>query len=152
MSQERPKNDSEFLDRLAEFLEMTDGLSTEELRSRVRELGIDPDELYRAVQQTVQEQLRKARLAWQTKAREERLAAEGSISRVRMSTESRETLLKKLGEYLSARGVGTPAFAVQFDKYKDLPEEDLRTLIAHFEAAGKLNEEFPKAEEKTPGV
>ncbi len=147
MSQKRPESESEFLDRLAHFLGNKADLTDQELRAYLLENGIQPDELVGGVQIIVQAELKKSRLAWQAKARKERLEAERRIKNIGVPTGGKTALLQRLGARLLPEGVGSPALAVQFNKLNALPEEDLRSLLADVEKAEKLADEFPTAEE-----
>jgi len=147
MSQKRPENESEFLDRLAHFLGNKADLSNQELQAYLLENGIQPDELVSNVQIRVRAELKKARLAWQAKTRKERLEAEKRIESIAVPTAGKKALLQRLSAVLLGKGPGSPALAVQFNKLKALPEEDLRSLLADIEKAEKLAQEFPTAEE-----
>jgi hypothetical protein len=146
MSPKRPDNESEFLDRLADLLGNKGDLNDQELRAYLTEYEIAADELIASIHSIVQTELKRTRLAWQAKARRERLEAATRIADEALSTVGREALLRRLQTLLTGQGPRSPALVVQFNKLTALPEEDLRSLLADIEQGKKLAQEFPATE------
>ena len=135
-----PKTPSEFLDRLGEFFMERPEETTEELRARLRDQGVDPDQVIARVRQLVDAKAKEARLAWREKAQQERFAASQLLEGVRLSGKwTREQLIERIREFLAASAGATLANAqAHFRNFERLTDNDLRSLIEDFERTAAL--------------
>jgi hypothetical protein len=144
-----PQTPSELLDRLNEFLMERPEESVEELRARLKGEGVDPDRVIQRVRQLVDTTMKRSRLAWREKARQERLGlAEGLASVRSFGQWTREQMLARARDILAgSRGV-QPANA-HFRNFERMTDEDLRSLLEDFERTAAMEKrEQPGSEEQ----
>ncbi len=137
-AEKEPKTPSEFLDRLGEFLMERPEESVEDLRARLRDEGVDPDQAVARVRQLVDEKLKESRLAWRQKARQERSGlAEGLAGVHSFAQWTREQMLARAREIMAGTRGAQPAYA-HFRNFERMTDEDLRSLLEDFERTTEL--------------
>jgi len=138
-----PKTPSEFLDRLGEFFMERPEETTEELRARLRNQGVDPDHVVARVRQLVDAKAKESRLAWREKARHERLAASQRLESMHLPGQwTREQLIECARAFLVGPAGARLAHAqAHFRNFERLTDNDLRTLVEDFERTAVLEEQ-----------
>lgn len=135
-AEKEPKTPSEFLDRLGEFLMERPEESVEDLRARLRDEGVDPDQVVARVRQFVDSKLKESRLAWREKARQARLGIAERLADVRLAGQwTREQMLARVRDLLA--GSQAPAYA-HFRNFEGMTDDDLRSLLEDFERMAEL--------------
>lgn len=139
------KKDKNQINSFYNFLEDTEGLTSEDMVSELKEHGIDFAELKMKVAEVVKRGSQKRRMAWQESARLKR-------SEIEKLLEHRETvsmfrdLKSKVKDILAGNfGQGALTYAEAYFRKKDeLTEKDLESLIEDLEDLNLLDESGKK--------
>src|SRR5262245_25202339 len=138
-----PKTTSEFLDRLSEFLGEPMDEPLDILQARLKEEGLQPEQILDRIHRLAVEKFEEARLAWQIKAREERLAAAAQLKDVGLAARmTREECLGRIRTLLSGlRGDQFALAQVRHRKFEVMTDNDLQSLLEDLEGSVALSGE-----------
>lgn len=141
------KNRKSFIECFFNFLSDPENLTQEEIRSELKNQGIDTDKLEKRVEEIVRKGSEERRLAWLKKARKRRAEIEKILDSKQIAAGSKD-LKNKIKEILEGR-YGQAAFSFAesyFRKKESLSEEDLKSLIEDIERLELLKEQNKKEE------
>lgn len=136
---------SEFLDNLTEFFTNFEELSQEELKSELRDEGINPEELLSKVKLLVEFKLREAKKAWKKDAHEKRKFLIGRMSLAKYDIPKTPTeIRKKIKELLRGLyGSEIQSYAqAYFRNLDEVTEEDLKSFYEDIEKLKFLENKF----------
>ena len=128
-----PKNASEFLDRLADFLTDFPERTKKELREDLLAKGINPEKTIQNIQEIIQYKLKEYRLARLKQAKQERLRILEKLEQIKpyKSSDKLEELKDKVTKILSGQ-FGQEALEevlIHFHKLENITENDLISLL-----------------------
>lgn len=137
---------SEFLDKTTEFLTKEDDRDLEEVKKDLLAEGIDPDRTIQRVRQLVAQKIEEYRLAWRSKARQERLAALQQIRNVKPEITSLEIIRNKINELLRHAHGKKAELQLQtyYRKLDTVTENDLKGILKDLESLKLLENSSSK--------
>jgi hypothetical protein len=128
---------SVFLDNLSEFLGATEGQDLNDVKSELREEGIDVDAFVTKVKKVITHKSSEAKRSWMAKAKEGHAAALEKMNKIVLDIpKDAEALREKVRQLISGR---QPAGAY-FRNYKDMPYDDLKKLYEDYMRLEHLKE------------
>jgi methanogenic corrinoid protein MtbC1 len=135
MSPARKKGRSEasvFLDNLSEFLGDSEMQDLNDLKSEIREEGVDIDAFITKVKGMIVVKSTEAKRSWITKAKAGRVAALEKMKECKPDIpEDAPALIEKIKKIIAGGGSGELA-GVYFRNLKDMPYEDLKKLCEDY--------------------
>ena len=139
---------SEFLDKTTEFLTEEDDRDLEEIKKDLLAEGIDPERIIQRVRQLVAQRFEEHRLAWRSKAREERLAALQQVQNVKPDLTSLEIVRNKINELLRLPHGGKAESQLQtyHRKLETVTENDLKGILKDLECLKLLDDSSSKTD------
>lgn len=135
MTPDKRKGRSEasiFLDNLSEFLGNSEGQDLNDIKTELREEGIDVDAFVTKVKGMITAKSSEAKRSWIMEAKAGRAAALEKMKRCKPDIpKDAATLLEKLQQII-AGGESRELAGVYFRNLKDMPYEDLKKLYEDY--------------------
>lgn len=143
------KEASEFLDNLVEFCSDFEDLSLDELKSELREDGIDPEALLLKAKGLIESKIKDAKLAWKEEAKKKRTSLLKQLATIKVEVpESISDLRKKISDIIKGEHGGDIQYhaAAHFRNLEEIRDEDLISLYEDFMNLKLLNDRCKKDE------
>ncbi len=123
---------SVFLDNLSEFLGDSEGQEVDDIRTELREEGIDIAAFVTKVKGMIEAKTSEAKRSWITEAKAGRVVALAKMKKCKPDIpEDTATLIEKIKQIIK-RGESGELAGAYFSNLKDMPYEDLKKLYEDY--------------------
>lgn len=124
--------ESQFLQSLSEFLGDSEGQDLNDVKSELKEIGLDIDPFVLKIKGIIETKSTEAKREWMTEAKVGRAAALEEMKRCKLDIpEDTLTLIEKIKQIITG-GESRELASVYFRNLKDMPYEDLKKLYEDY--------------------